>query len=121
MIEGLHHKVPYTIMSQPKRVVYLGKDKQKMLMRANEIQKFSDDTLNKVYNKVNVMLRDNKLGYENEGMKDHAWAKKDKEGTKSMMKKIKKTLKERQRMRRLEYFVGGRRNETDYKLLVRPE
>ncbi|GKA73633.1 hypothetical protein Tco_0779935 [Tanacetum coccineum] len=47
--------------------------------------------------------------------------KKDKERTKSMMNKIEKKLKERRRMRRLEGFVGGRRVETDYRLLVRPE
>ncbi|GJR15536.1 hypothetical protein Tco_0798188 [Tanacetum coccineum] len=90
------------IVIRKRGVIYLRKDKQKMLMRADEIHKFSDGTLNKVYNKLDVMLRDNKLGYENEGIKDRAWAKKDKERTKLMMEKIKKTLKERRRMRRLD-------------------
>ncbi|GKE78213.1 hypothetical protein Tco_1544333 [Tanacetum coccineum] len=81
-----------------------------MLMRDDELYKFSDDTLNKVDNKLNVMLRDNRLGYGNEGMKDREWTKKDRERTKSILEKIKKTLNERRRMRRLEFFVGGRRN-----------
>ncbi|GJS64947.1 putative reverse transcriptase domain-containing protein [Tanacetum coccineum] len=59
--------------------------------------------------------------HNNEGLKDRKWTKKDKGTTKSMLNKIEKTLKERRRMRRLESFVRGRRVETDYKLLVRPE
>ncbi|GJR31833.1 hypothetical protein Tco_1108065 [Tanacetum coccineum] len=94
---------------------------QKMPTRADEIHKFSDGTLNKVYDKLDVMLRDNILGYRNEGMKDHELTKKDKERTTSIQENIEKTLKERQRMRRLECFVGGRRNKIDYRLLVRTE
>ncbi|GKD02773.1 hypothetical protein Tco_1177747 [Tanacetum coccineum] len=82
---------------------------------------FSDGTLNKIREKLDVMLRDNKLGFGNEGMTDRKWTSKDKERTKLILEKIEKTLKERQIMRRLECFVGGRRNETDYRLLVRPE
>ncbi|GJX86763.1 hypothetical protein Tco_0337537 [Tanacetum coccineum] len=48
--KGLHLKVSYTTMSHPKGVVYLGKHKQKMLMRADEIHKFSDGMLNKTFN-----------------------------------------------------------------------
>nr|GEU72994.1 hypothetical protein CTI12_AA475510 [Tanacetum cinerariifolium] len=51
--------------------VYLGNDKKKMTMRADEIHKFSYGTLNKVYDKLNVMVRDNRFGYGNEAMKDH--------------------------------------------------
>ncbi|GJV15674.1 reverse transcriptase domain-containing protein [Tanacetum coccineum] len=47
------------------------------------------------------------------------WIKKDVKRTTTMIKKIEETLKERQHMRRLESFVGGRRMETDYRLLVR--
>ncbi|GJR22993.1 hypothetical protein Tco_0971520 [Tanacetum coccineum] len=96
-------------------------DNQKMLMKADELHKYSDGTLNKVYQKLDVMLRDNVLGFCNEGLKDREWTKKDKERTESMLNKIEKMLKERRRMRRIECFIGGRRNETDYRLLVRPE
>ncbi|GKE14348.1 hypothetical protein Tco_1421925 [Tanacetum coccineum] len=77
--------------------------------------------LNKIYNKLKVILRDNKLGFNNKGMEDLKWITKDREWTQSIMEKIKKTLKERRRFRRLEFFIGGRRNKTDYRLLVRPE
>ncbi|GKC27566.1 hypothetical protein Tco_1034860, partial [Tanacetum coccineum] len=68
-----------------------------------------------------VMLRDNRLGFLNEGMTDREWTKKDKDRTKPVMEKIEKTFRERRRFRRLEHFVGGRRKDTDYKLLVRHE
>nr|GEZ64233.1 hypothetical protein [Tanacetum cinerariifolium] len=90
--KGLHLKVSYTTMSHPKGVLYLRKHKKKMLMRANEIHKFNDRMLNK-----------------------------NKERTRSMLEKIENMLKERQRMRKVECFVGERRNKTDYRLLVRPE
>ncbi|GKA92622.1 hypothetical protein Tco_0814547 [Tanacetum coccineum] len=94
----LHQKVSYTTMSHPRGVVYLGNDKKKMIMRADEIHKFSDGTLNKVYNKLDVILRDNILGYGNDGMKDLKWTKKDKERTKLILETIEKTLKERRGM-----------------------
>ncbi|GJT45138.1 hypothetical protein Tco_0953853 [Tanacetum coccineum] len=65
--------------------------------------------------------KDNRLAFRNEGMKDHKLTRKDKEKTKSILEKIEKTLKESRRMRRLELFVGGRRKEIDYRLLVRLE
>ncbi|GKA34828.1 hypothetical protein Tco_0721257, partial [Tanacetum coccineum] len=47
---------------------YEGIDNQKMLMRANETRKFNDGTLNKIREKLEVMLRDNRLRFGNEGM-----------------------------------------------------
>ncbi|GKF22609.1 hypothetical protein Tco_0074931 [Tanacetum coccineum] len=121
-MEGcLHLKVLYTTLSHPKGIVYEGNDNRKRLMRADEIHKFSDGTLNKIYNKLEVILRDNKLGFNNKGMEDRKWIHKDKKRTQSIMEKIEKTLKERRRFIRLEFFVGGRRNKTNYRLLVRPE
>ncbi|GKA23414.1 hypothetical protein Tco_0709376, partial [Tanacetum coccineum] len=95
-IEGLYHKQLHTTISHPKGIVYLGKDNQKMLMRVDELHKFSDGTLNKVYQKLDVMLRDNVLGFGNEGLKDREWKRKEKYMKKSMLTKIEKSLKERQ-------------------------
>ncbi|GJS54179.1 hypothetical protein Tco_0627541 [Tanacetum coccineum] len=91
------------------------------LKQSDKIHKFSDGTLNKVYNKLDVMLRDNRLGFGNEGMTDLKWTSKDIDREKSILEKIEKKLKERRRFRRLESFVGGRKIETDYRLLVRLE
>ncbi|GJS26725.1 hypothetical protein Tco_0487345 [Tanacetum coccineum] len=63
-------------------------------LNQNDIEDF-DGTLNKVYDKIEAILRDNRLGYGNEGMTDRKWTKKYKERTKSILEKIEKTLKER--------------------------
>ncbi|GJV44349.1 DNA damage-binding protein 1 [Tanacetum coccineum] len=78
-------------MSHPRGVLYLGNKKEKMMMRADEIHKFSDGTLNKVYEELKVLLRDNILGFGNEGMKRLArCGQKDKKG-KIDLEKITKT------------------------------
>ncbi|GJT06569.1 hypothetical protein Tco_0841031 [Tanacetum coccineum] len=56
---------PYTTMSDPIRVVYLNKDKQRTLMRFDETHKFSDGTLNQICKKLKVMLTDNVMGFDN--------------------------------------------------------
>nr|GEX25262.1 hypothetical protein [Tanacetum cinerariifolium] len=61
------------------------------------------------------------LGYNNAGMEKYEWTGEGKMRTLKFVDKIEKTLKERRRFRRLDLFVGGRRDKTDYRLLVRPE
>ncbi|GJZ78295.1 hypothetical protein Tco_0642967 [Tanacetum coccineum] len=121
-MEGcLHQKMLYTILSHPKGVVYEGTNYRKRLIRADELHKFCDGTLNKVLSKLKVILRNNKLGYNNEGMEKYEWTAKDKKRPLKFVDKIEKTLKERRRFQRLDLFGGGRRDKTDYHLLVRPE
>ncbi|GJZ05065.1 hypothetical protein Tco_0538340 [Tanacetum coccineum] len=86
--DGLDSKEPYTIFYEPRGVVYLNKDNKKYLMRADE------------------------------GMPKRSWTNKDNKRTTSMLEKIEKTLLERRIMRSLECFVYGRKNETDYRLLM---
>nr|GEX11779.1 hypothetical protein [Tanacetum cinerariifolium] len=93
---------------------------EEQLMIDNELHKFCDGTLNKVLSKFQIILRNNRLGYDNEGMEKYKWTKEDEKKTKKFVDKIEKTLKERKRFTRLELFVGGRRDKTDYRLLVRP-
>nr|GEV58565.1 hypothetical protein [Tanacetum cinerariifolium] len=89
---GLDDKELYTIFYEPKGVVYPNKDNNKFLMKADKLYKFVDGTL-----------------------------KKEKKQKTSMLEKIKKTLLTRRIMRNLKYFVGGRKIEMDYRLLVRTE
>ncbi|GJX97032.1 hypothetical protein Tco_0352830, partial [Tanacetum coccineum] len=122
LMEGcLHQFTPYTIMNHPRGVVYEGINNRKRMMRDNELYKFSDGTLNKVLEKLHVILRNNRLGYNNEGMEKYKWTDKDGMRTKKFIENIKKMMKEQRRFRRLELFVGGRRDKTDYCLLIRPE
>ncbi|GKC65105.1 hypothetical protein Tco_1097703 [Tanacetum coccineum] len=121
LMEGcLHQFTPYTI-NHPLGVVYEGVNNRKRLMIDNELYKFCDGTLKKVLRKLQIILRNNTLGYDNEGIEKYKWTKEDEKKTKKFVDKIEKTLKERRRFRRLELFVGGRRDKTDYRLLVRHE
>ncbi|GJY22080.1 hypothetical protein Tco_0394646 [Tanacetum coccineum] len=121
-MEGcLHQKTLYTILSHPRSVVYEGTDYRERLMRADELHKFCDDMLNKALNKLVVILRKNRLHYNNEGMEKYEGTVKDKKRTLKFVYKIAKTLKERRRFRRHELFISGRRDKTDYHLLVGPE
>nr|GFB00543.1 hypothetical protein [Tanacetum cinerariifolium]GFB33857.1 hypothetical protein [Tanacetum cinerariifolium] len=45
-------------------------------------------------NKLEVIVRNNKLGYSNEGMERYYWTKDDEKKTTKFIEKIKKTLKE---------------------------
>ncbi|GJU66406.1 hypothetical protein Tco_1252665 [Tanacetum coccineum] len=78
------------------------------LMRANELCKFSDDTLNNVLRKLKVILRNNRLDYHNKGIEKYKWTEEDRKRTQKFMDKIENTLKQR-------------RDKTDYRLLVRPK
>ncbi|GKB84437.1 hypothetical protein Tco_0956709 [Tanacetum coccineum] len=62
---GIQYKHPYSTLSDPKGVAYLNKDKKRTLMRFDETHKFNDGTLNDVCKKLEVMLRDNELGFDN--------------------------------------------------------
>ncbi|GJY66428.1 hypothetical protein Tco_0468666 [Tanacetum coccineum] len=94
-MEGCLYKfTPYTIINNPVGVVYEGVDNRK---------------------------RKNKLGYDNERIEKYYWTKDDDKKTRKFVEKIKKTLKERRRFKRLEFFIGGRGDKTDYRLLISPE
>ncbi|GKB16683.1 hypothetical protein Tco_0850606 [Tanacetum coccineum] len=105
---GIKVKEPYTILYKPKGMVYLNKRNLKILMRDDELYKFSDGMLNSVHDTLNPMLHNFILGYNNEGMPNRVWSEKDQKRTASMLEKIDKTLLERRIMRSLESFVGGR-------------
>ncbi|GJR70021.1 retrovirus-related pol polyprotein from transposon TNT 1-94 [Tanacetum coccineum] len=77
---GLDDKEPYTIFYKPKGVVYLNNDNKKFLMRADEVYKFGDGTLKKVYDKLDYMMQNFELGY-NDGMPKRAWTDKDQRRT----------------------------------------
>ncbi|GKB44091.1 hypothetical protein Tco_0889033 [Tanacetum coccineum] len=63
--DDIQYKQPYRTMSDPKGVVYLNKNDQKMVMIYDEVHKFNDGTLNEVCEKLKVMISDNVLGYGN--------------------------------------------------------
>ncbi|GJW65156.1 hypothetical protein Tco_0117040 [Tanacetum coccineum] len=117
--DGLKFKEPYTIVYEPRGVVYQNKSNRKILMRADKLYKVSNGMLKLVHDNLDSMLHNFILGNNNQGMPNQAWSVKDQKRTTSMLKKIDKTLLERRIMQSRESFAGGRRVETDYRLLMR--
>nr|GEW98588.1 ribonuclease H-like domain-containing protein [Tanacetum cinerariifolium] len=117
--DGLDAKEPYSILNEPRGVVYMNKNNDKYPMRADELYKFSDGMLKPIRDILNSRLHNFELGYNNQDMPNRAWTKKDQNRTTSMLKKINQTLLERQIMRSLECFVDGRKIKMDFRLLTR--
>nr|GEU49383.1 hypothetical protein [Tanacetum cinerariifolium] len=88
------------------------KSKQKRPMRAGELYKFSDGTLQMVHDNLHAMLHNFVLGY-NDAMLTRKWSEKDQEQTIDMLNLIDDLLLERWITKSLECYVGGRVNETD--------
>ncbi|GKB89205.1 hypothetical protein Tco_0961477 [Tanacetum coccineum] len=74
--DGISFKEPYTIIYEPKGVVYLNKSNRKRLMQADELYKFSDKTLMSVRDTLHEMLQNFVLGY-NHAMLKRAWIEKN--------------------------------------------
>nr|GEV41786.1 hypothetical protein [Tanacetum cinerariifolium] len=85
------------------------------LMRIDELQKFSDGTLNDVRNALDDRLKRIRMQY----LPQTIWRKGDKDRAAAMIQAIDKMLKTRRIMRSLERFVGGRLYEGDFCMLQR--
>ncbi|GJS32642.1 hypothetical protein Tco_0531024 [Tanacetum coccineum] len=60
---NLSRRAPYTTLSEPQGVIYEDKLKRKIMMRTDELYKFSDGTLTSVRNTLDQMLKNLMLGY----------------------------------------------------------
>ncbi|GJZ24918.1 hypothetical protein Tco_0562377 [Tanacetum coccineum] len=92
-----------------------------MIMRFNEIHKFSDDTLQQIDEALDYRVKEFKVNRMNPGLNTRFWTRKDVDRSKEFMFAIQKRLKTRRIFRNLESFVGGRIREGDYRLLQRTE
>nr|GEZ15565.1 hypothetical protein [Tanacetum cinerariifolium] len=88
----------YTAYSNPKGFIYQNKDKKNILMRIDELHKFSDGTLNDVRNALDDRLKGIKMQY----LPTTIWRKGDKDRAAAMIQAIDKMLKTRRIMRSLE-------------------
>ncbi|GKF09023.1 hypothetical protein Tco_0043247, partial [Tanacetum coccineum] len=59
----LKQKTPYTAYSNPKGFIYQNKDKKNILMRIDELHKFSDGTLNDVRSALDDILKRIRMEY----------------------------------------------------------
>nr|GEU80616.1 retrovirus-related Pol polyprotein from transposon TNT 1-94 [Tanacetum cinerariifolium] len=111
----LKRKEAYIAYSNPRGFIYQNKDKQNMLLRINELHKFSDGTLNDARTALDDRLKGIRMKY----LSWTIWRKSNKERAAAMIQAIDKQLKTRRIMRSLEWFVGGRQYEGDFRMLQR--
>ncbi|GJV53914.1 hypothetical protein Tco_1449655 [Tanacetum coccineum] len=112
---NLRNKTIYTAYSDPKGVIYKYQNNRNRLMRADELHKFSDGTLND----VRTALHDIAKGIRIEYMPKRKWSGLDKRRARVMVQDIDKQLYEKRLMRNLEKFVSGREYRNDVRLLER--
>ncbi|GJT41324.1 hypothetical protein Tco_0941189 [Tanacetum coccineum] len=99
----------------PHGIIYVDQFKRKRLMRTDELNKFSDGTLND----VRTALHDITAGIRMEYLPMRKWSNLDKKRAWVMVQDIEKQLYYRRLMWNLEMFVGGRIYGKDLKLLER--
>nr|GEX92858.1 hypothetical protein [Tanacetum cinerariifolium] len=92
-----------------------------MMMRFNEIHKFSDGTLQQIDKALDYRVKEFQINRMNPGLNTKFWNRKDVDRSKAFMFAIQKRLKTRRIFCNLESFVGGRVRDGDYKLLKRTE
>ncbi|GKB50302.1 hypothetical protein Tco_0901055 [Tanacetum coccineum] len=81
------------------------------MMRENEVHKFSDDTLTRILEKLDHMVKDFRLFKFNPGMENRIWSEDDKRRSKEFIEVIERRLKIRRIFRSLESFVSGRTDQ----------
>ncbi|GJW87206.1 hypothetical protein Tco_0162546 [Tanacetum coccineum] len=113
-IKGIKDMVP-TLWSTIK---YEDMDKQKRVLRADELYKFSDGTLKSVRDEIHHRVLDFRLDY-NQEMPKRKWTAVDRKRSGLVVELIDKQLREREIIRNLKRLVGARELEMDYKLMTR--
>nr|GEV18613.1 hypothetical protein [Tanacetum cinerariifolium] len=97
-------------------VIFQDKYGVQMMMRFNEIHKFSDGTLQQIDEALDYRVKEFRINRMNLGL-NRFWTKKDVDRCKAFMFTIQRRLRTRRIFRNLESFVGGRVREGDYRLL----
>ncbi|GKF33442.1 hypothetical protein Tco_0106642, partial [Tanacetum coccineum] len=116
--EFKHH---FTVIDSPRAVTFRDKYEVQMILRFNEIHKFSDGTLQQIDKALDYRVKEFKVNRINPGLNIRFWTRKDVDRSKEFMFAIQKQLKTKRIFRNLESFVGGRIRDGDYRLLKRTE
>nr|GEW54662.1 hypothetical protein [Tanacetum cinerariifolium] len=101
-------------------VIYEDLNKQKRMMQADELYKFSNGTLKTVRDKLHHRLLNFQLGY-NDDMPRRKWKAVGKRRSGLMVDLIDQEMLKRQIIRNLERLVDARELEMDYRLMTRTE
>nr|GEY06597.1 hypothetical protein [Tanacetum cinerariifolium] len=111
----------YTIIESPRSVVISVNNNKQKIMRFNKIYKFSDGTLTQILEALAYRVKKFKLKRLNLGKNTRFWTQKDVTKSKEFIAAIERRLKTRRIYQKLEYFVGGRVRDIDYRLLQKME
>nr|GEZ52840.1 hypothetical protein [Tanacetum cinerariifolium] len=117
----VEYKHDFMVINSPRAVTFRDKYGVQMIIRFNEIHKFSDSTLHQINEALDYQVKEFKVNRMNLGLNTRFWTWKDVDRSKEFMFAIQKWLKTRRIFRNLESFVGGRVGEGDYSLLKRTE
>nr|GEY01560.1 hypothetical protein [Tanacetum cinerariifolium] len=118
---GFEYKHDYTVIDSPRAVIFRGKYGVQMMMRFNEIHKFSDGTLQQIDEALDYRVKEFRMNRMNPGFNTRFWTRKDVDRYKAFMFAIQRHLRRRRIFHNLESFVGRRVREGDYRLLKRTE
>ncbi|GJT22046.1 hypothetical protein Tco_0891983 [Tanacetum coccineum] len=102
----IEFKELYTPSYKPPGVIYEDLTKQKRVMWADELYKFSNGTLEKVWYEIHYRVFDFHLGYNTE-MSRRKWTAIDKKRSELMVELIDKQMRKRRIIRTLERLVGA--------------
>nr|GEW55810.1 retrovirus-related Pol polyprotein from transposon TNT 1-94 [Tanacetum cinerariifolium] len=115
------YKHDYTVIESPRAITFRDKYGVQMIMRFNEIHKFSDGTLHQIDEALDYRLKEFKVNRMNSSFNTRFWTRKDVDRSKEFMFAIQKWLKIMRIFCNLESFIGGRVRDGDYRLLKHTE
>nr|GEV98013.1 hypothetical protein [Tanacetum cinerariifolium] len=118
---GFKYKYDYTVIDSLRVVTFRDRYGVQMIMRFNEIHKFSDDTLHQIDEALDYRVKEFMVNRMNPGLNTRFWTRKDVDRSKEFMFLIQKRLKTKRIFCNLESFVGGRVRDGDYRLLKHTE
>nr|GEU85631.1 retrovirus-related Pol polyprotein from transposon TNT 1-94 [Tanacetum cinerariifolium] len=103
---GFEYKHDYTIIGSPRTVMFRDKYGVRMMMRFNEIHKFSDGTLQQINEALDYRVKEFRINRMNSGLNTRFWTRKDVDRCKVFMFAIQRRLRTRRIFRNLESFVA---------------
>nr|GEU69315.1 hypothetical protein [Tanacetum cinerariifolium] len=115
------YKHDYTVIDSPRAVTFRDRYGVQMMIRFNEIHKFSDGTLQQIDEALDYRVKEFKINRMNPCLNIRFWTRKDVDRSKAFMFAIQRQLKTRKIFHNLESFVGGHVRDGDYRLLKRTE
>nr|GEU82582.1 hypothetical protein [Tanacetum cinerariifolium] len=118
---GFEYKHDYIVIDSPRAVIFWDKYGVQMMMRFNEIHKFSDGTLQQIDEALDYRVKEFRINMMTPCLNTRFWTRKDVDRCKAFMFAIQRHLRTRRIFPNLESFVGRRVRAGDYKLLKRTE